>query len=73
MTEKFNLFCTADMQNQRIVLGTALCLENFGNSVLVQAVGTQTVNSLCGNGYQFAIHNQIGSGRGSDGVSCRKQ
>ena len=64
---------TADVQNQGIVLGTALGFENFRNGVFVQTVGAQTVDSLRGDGYQFSVHDQIGRGGSGDGVRCGKQ
>ena len=42
------------MQNERVILGAALGLENPGLSLLVQAVGAQTVDRLRGQRHQLA-------------------
>ena len=55
-----------DMEDQRVVLGTALCLENMQHGVLVQRVGAETVHRLGGDAQQAAPP-QYGGGFG-DGV-----
>ena len=53
------------MQNQGIVLGTTLGLEDFQDCLFVQAVGTQTVDRLRGDGHQTALSdNMRGNFRG---------
>ena len=71
MAKKLDLLRTGDVQNQGIVLGTALGFEAFGNGIFVQTVGTQTLDSLRGNGYQFAGFDQICGNNG--GVYVRRR
>ncbi len=53
MAKKLDLFRAGNVKDQGIVLGTALGFEDFGNGFFVQAVGSQTVDSLRRNGHQF--------------------
>ena len=68
VAEQLNLLRAADVQDQRIVLRPSLGFKNLGNSSFVQSVGAKTIDGFRGNGNKFAVHNQIGSGRGGDRV-----
>ena len=70
MAEQLNLFRAGDVQNQGVVLRTALGLKDFGNGFFVQTVGTQAVDGLRGNGNQTALHNDIGSNCRGLGIFC---
>ena len=43
------------MEDQGVVLGTALGDEDLGNGVFIQTVGTQTVDRLRGDGHQASL------------------
>ena len=67
MAEQFNLFRAADVQDQGVILRTALGFKNFGNGLFIQTVGTQTVDGFRGNGHQLAAANHF---RSNDGGLC---
>ena len=55
MTEALHFLRFRHMENQGVILGTALGLKDSGNGVFIQAVGTQAVNRFRGNGHQAAV------------------
>ena len=59
VAEFLDLRQLGDMEDQGVVLGTALGLEDSGNSLFVQAVGAQTVDGLRGDGHQTAVFNDF--------------
>ena len=59
MAEQLNLLRAADVENQGVVLGTALGLKDLGNGLFVQAIGPQTINRFRGDGHQLPLLNQI--------------
>ena len=63
MAEQPDLFRPADVQDQGIVLGTALGFEDFCYGGFVQPVGAETVDRLCGDGNQLALPDQLGGTR----------
>ena len=50
-----NLIRPRDVQDQRIVLGTTLDLENPGNGCFIQPVGTQTVDGFRGDCHKATL------------------
>ena len=72
VAEQLNLLRAGDVQDQGVVLGTALGFENLGNSSFVQTVGAQTVDGLRGNGNQSALHDDIGGNGRSLRILGRK-
>ena len=57
------------MEDQGVVLGAALGLKYFGNGIFIQAVGSQAVNRLRGDGHQAPIANDLGGNfRGLGGL-----
>ena len=62
VAEFFHIFCICNVEDQRVILGTALGGKNFGNSLGIQSVSAQTVNSFRGNGHQFAFYQKCRSG-----------
>ena len=55
LAEPLHFLRLRHMENQRIVLGTTLGLEDFQNRLFIQAVGAQTVDRLRGDGHQAAV------------------
>ena len=73
MAEQIHLLRTGNVQDQRIVLGTALRLKDFDNSGFVQAVGAQAVDGLRGNGHQFPPADQFRGGFWRSRILCGQQ
>ena len=58
------------MEDQGVVLGAALGLKYFGNGIFIQAVGSQAVDSLRGDGHQAPIANDRGGNFWGVGGVC---
>ena len=63
MAETLHFLRFRHMEDQGVILGTALCRKDSGNGVFIQAVGPQTVNRLRGNRHQLALADQRSSDR----------
>ena len=70
MAEPLNLRRLRHMEDQGIVLGTALGLEDLQHGVFVQTVGTETVDGFGRNGYQATGFNDFRGGWRSVGILC---
>ncbi len=71
MAEQVDLLRTGHMEDQRVVLGATLGNENLCHGLLIQAVSTQAVDCLRGNGNQPTLSDQLGSNPRSLGVCGR--
>ena len=67
VAEQLNLLRSGDMENQGVVLRTALGFKNFGHGGFVQTVGAKTVDGFGRNRYQFAAADHF---RGKGGGTC---
>ena len=47
------------MENQWVILGTALGLKDFQDGITVQTIGSQPVNRLCGQSHQAAVFENL--------------
>ena len=61
------------MQDQGIVLGTALGLKDLSNGFFVQTVGAQTVDGFRGDGHQTAAFDNFRRGYGRHRVPGGKE
>ena len=55
MAETLHFLRFRHMEDQGVILGTALCRKDSGNGVFIQAVGPQTVNRFRRNGHQASV------------------
>ena len=55
----FQLIHRRNVDDERIVLGTALCLKDPQNGVGIQCVGRQTVDRFGGNAHHLALTQQF--------------
>ena len=72
MAEILNLSWVSHMEDQGVVLGTALGLKDLGYRFFIQTVGTKTVDCLRGNCYKAATADDFRCGLRSQRVLRRQ-
>ena len=72
MAVSCQLFCAGDMDDERVVLGTALGEKDFRHRLLIHGVGAQTVDRLRRDGDQAACADDLRRLGDGCGVAGRK-
>ena len=64
-------FCRlGNVEDQGVILGTALGNEDLGNGFFVKAIGTQAIYGFCGQRDQAAVFDDFRGGSCRGGVLC---
>ena len=59
VAEVLHLIHSRHMENQRVILGPALCLKYFQHRIGIQTIGAQAIDRLRGNAQQSAVPDNI--------------